>query len=869
MLNKLDVKSGYNTADDNLANDFFNKVLREAVEYKRVAGFFNSASLAYLSEGIEGLIRNKGKVKLIISEEISEKDYQLIKQGYENRTSIKQNLLDALDNKNMTDLNVKKNIANLAYLIEIGLVDIKVGFMTKGEGLFHDKFGIVKDNYNNSLAFQGSLNVSEAAILKNYESIFVNKDWLPSGNEPVRNLDKRFDRLWDGSGDRSFVFVKDFNDLIIKRLSEFSEGKIIVDKTVLTPDAIVFYMQGSNLRILNNLSSDNLNYNHRQFRKLRSTGYFKNDEFWHVNDNLNYRQIQDLIMLVKKASVRHSFNFEVSNSVYEFIESRIYKIEEVSKQGKLIKSKDTSLQESFKDFVNIVNKEVSRPLREAQAWVSYYMAVMKRSGNFSVPGSGKTAMLYGTYAYLSSREKNLVDKIVMIGPKNSFKSWRDEFKEVFGGKRELRVLDIHSGGFSEDMLTRNVNNYNLFLFNYESLGRYKNHLERIIDDKTMVIYDEVHKVKGVESKRGPIAIDVAQNANYRFVLTGTPIPNGYQDVHNFLKILYRDEYDEYFKYDASQLKRLDVSNVQDFNDCLYPFYWRISKAELGVPEPNRDNIYSYEASEEEQDVLDLLWKKYRHQPFVLYARLIQFSSNPKLLKRNLDKRLFTNKFEDPDKFDDDEVVFEYFDEMEDSPRFTEDELQLIDTISESTKYNKAKEKIVELVNEKKTVIVWCIFVDTMQKLASQLEQKGLKVAFVYGGIDLETRDKIITDFQNNKYDVLITNPHTLAESVSLHHVCHDAVYLEYSFNLTHMLQSRDRIHRLGLPDDAETNYYYFMLEGQKFETNTIDRKIYERLKEKEDIMMEAIEGTYVMPAHDFDERKEIEAMINEELKRKI
>src|SRR5699024_12595010 len=91
------------------------------------------------------------------------------------------------------------------------------------------------------------------------------------------------------------------------------------------------------------------------------------------------------------------------------------------------------------------------------------------------------------------------------------------------------------------MLTRNVNNYNLILINYESLGRYKEHLERIIDDKTMVIYDEVHKVKGVESKRGPIAIDIAQNANYRYVLTGTPIPNGYQDVHNFLKILYRDE----------------------------------------------------------------------------------------------------------------------------------------------------------------------------------------------------------------------------------------------------------------------------------------------------------------------------------------
>ena len=49
--------------------------------------------------------------------------------------------------------------------------------------------------------------------------------------------------------------------------------------------------------------------------------------------------------------------------------------------------------------------------------------------------------------------------------------------------------------------------------------------------------------------------------------------------------------------------------------------------------------------------------------------------------------------------------------------------------------------------------------------------------------------------------MLLTNPHTLAESVSLHSVCHDAVYFEYSYNLVHPLQSKDRIHRLGLPKE--------------------------------------------------------------------
>jgi hypothetical protein len=91
--------------------------------------------------------------------------------------------------------------------------------------------------------------------------------------------------------------------------------------------------------------------------------------------------------------------------------------------------------------------------------------------------------------------------------------------------------------------------------------------------------------------------------------------------------------------------------------------------------------------------------------------------------------------------------------------------------------------------------------------------------------------------------ILITNPHTLAESVSLHKKCHDAIYLEYSFNLTHMIQSRDRIHRLGLLENQYTQYYYLMLSGNENARNTIDKKIYYRLREKQDRMVEAVEGT--------------------------
>ena len=89
---------------------------------------------------------------------------------------------------------------------------------------------------------------------------------------------------------------------------------------------------------------------------------------------------------------------------------------------------------------------------------------------------------------------------------------------------------------------------------------------------------------------------------------------------------------------------------------------------------------------------------------------------------------------------------------------------------------------------------------------------------------------------------MITNPHTLGESISLHQICHDAVYFEFSFNLVHMLQSRDRIHRLGLKNDDYTQYHYVFLKTPDQKFDSIDQRTYEKLKMKEVRMLNAVEN---------------------------
>jgi SNF2 family DNA or RNA helicase len=74
--------------------------------------------------------------------------------------------------------------------------------------------------------------------------------------------------------------------------------------------------------------------------------------------------------------------------------------------------------------------------------------------------------------------------------------------------------------------------------------------------------------------------------------------------------------------------------------------------------------------------------------------------------------------------------------------------------------------------------------------------------------------------------VLVANPAAMSEGVSLHQECHDAVYLDRTFNAGQYLQSLDRIHRLGLAEDVVTRMTFLVSVG------TIDVIVDERLRTK-------------------------------------
>lgn len=834
MFKSLELRSTYSTYENDIGAEFYNPVLSESIRYDRAAAYFSAKSLANYSKGLEVFAQKGHKYRLIISTEISEEDYDEIKKGYELRETLKNKLLNSLDEK--LSREEEWNLSNLAYLISIGIIDIKMAFTQKG--IFHDKFGIMEDKGGNIICFRGSNNETTAAFHANYEAFDITCSWQASTFDysKITKSVETFENLWNNKV--ANVHICNMDKVVTEKISSYNKGKIIIDPAFLEDECLILDYNSSFLKLEIKIDPPFI-WNNSVY-KLKLKRYVNRNLSSNMemifNINLTYPKFKNIIAILEKDANKRGYKFLVTNRLKNYISSREMNIEKRANVGLAIKQQDPSVLERFVIYKSIVDSCMVRGLREKQMWDSFYMCTMKKTGNFSVPGSGKTASVLGVYAYLC--EEKLVNKLVMVGPKNSFGSWIDEFYMCFGEKEELRVFNIQeykSLNEKKNAIIYDTGNKNLLLFNYESLSTSLTDIKKLIDGKTMLVFDEVHKVKAIGGIRAENALDISKNSYYTIAMTGTPIPNSYADIRNILEILYHDEYDEFFGFTIQQLSNPTLDDIELINRKIQPFFCRTTKRQLNVPESNGDIIIKTNASIEESKIFQILLLKYAKNKLALIIRLLQLESNPKMLLKAIDCN-----GEDFSEVLDTSGNIEDIDFKD----YSEDIICLINSIKTTNKFIACIKQAVSLYEEKKPVIIWCIFIDSILRLKEELELRGLHVGCIYGSIDNSERDTILKAFKLGKLDALITNPHTLAESVSLHRVCHDAIYFEYSYNLVHLLQSKDRIHRLGLPQGQYTQYFFTQNEfltrdGDRY---SLDEKICLRLQEKEQIMLDAIEN---------------------------
>lgn len=571
------------------------------------------------------------------------------------------------------------------------------------------------------------------------------------------------------------------------------------------------------------------------FYKLSLRRYIarREDGLFTGKSALTHLDFQRVIALCENECARRGAALTVSPTLANYVQDRGNYLKQRFRLGVEIKNREEKLLPRFREYQSIVNAAMARPLRERQMWDSFFLCAMKRAANFSVPGSGKTASVLGVYACLKSR--GLIKRLVVVCPKNAFGSWMDEFFLCFTGKESLRVLNLHSPGLSTPAARRaalryDAGNVNLILINYESVGGVLEDLLPLIRSEALLVFDEVHKVKKVGGEYASAALALAEQSVYLTALTGTPVPNSYLDLYNLLHILFPNEYDEFFGFSDVLLRHPTPAEMEMVNDRLQPFFCRTTKEQLEVPPALPDKILTCSAGGEENRLLELLVQTYRGNKLTLFLRILQLESNPRLLLQRLDLRDFRDLLDDGTPVEETDFI-----------DYSQEARRLIEACPPSAKFCRCVQLAEELVKEGKPVIIWCVFLDSIHILSDALEARGVSTRCIYGAVPLEERQDILQDFKLRRFQVLLTNPHTLAESVSLHSVCHDAVYFEYSYNLVHLLQSKDRIHRLGLPKGQYTQYVFlqtkYLTEDGPWSMEGI---VYRRLRQKEQTMLEAI-----------------------------
>lgn len=588
-----------------------------------------------------------------------------------------------------------------------------------------------------------------------------------------------------------------------------------------------------------------------------------------LRSQLAFQQDGDFLVIESKEGIEHVakilklvagyigasivYDAKTSSDIQDF-KTREEDFDRFSRDAKNIKENHCD-KKDFDDFVRTLDEFMPcRHLYELQTLCAYHLAFSQNGCNFSVPGAGKTSIVYGAYTYLKHQNDpgKQVDKILIIGPLSSFGPWELEYKECFGEKADSQrisgkmSLEEKKQYFYEDTSE-------ITLISYQSVITLKDELIFFLrNNRVMVVLDEAHKVKN--TGRGITAATVMEIAKYcssRVVLTGTPAPNGYEDLYNLFHFIWPQH--DVIKYNVGQLRDMSKSStdarVPKMLENITPYFIRIRKSDLNLPPATENAPIIVPMKDSQRRIYDFIEQRFIEEAnkdskdsglhsILVRAKMIrlqQVATNPALLHEPLSS--FSEECgEDLSSIEAEDAAI-----MRDIMRFYDEHVP--------AKYEECLRLVKEILERGEKVIIWVIFIKNIERLSDYLRQNGIDCRILYGATPVasddmseeelvSTREGIVKEFNSpdSSFRVVIANPFAVAESISLHKACHNAIYLERSFNCAHYMQSKDRIHRYGLKEGTDTNYYYILSE------DSVDETIDTRLREKEKRMLDIIEN---------------------------
>lgn len=450
----------------------------------------------------------------------------------------------------------------------------------------------------------------------------------------------------------------------------------------------------------------------------------------------------------------------------------------------------------------------TRTLTDKQVRNVSRIAALPAGATFSVPGAGKTTEALATFFFRANDD----ERLLVIAPKNAFAAWDEQ---IDGCMPHLKIAFTRLRGGKDKIAYLLDADPKFMLITYQQLARVPDLLAAYVAKfKCHVFLDESHRIKsGVGKQTARAALSLAHLPVGKLIMSGTPMPQSTEDLIPQFAFLYPEI----------------PANADTVVELMKPIYVRTNKAELGLPPvtrvmaplpmaPMQHELYKlmkYEVAREAASALTIRSKQAFRSLGRSVARLLQFVSNPALLSSEIN-------FAHPDL------------------------LAAVLAEGDGPKLKYVLKRTRQLAREGHKVLIWSSFVRNVEYISERLADLG--AVYIHGGVDAgnedddETREGKIKLFHDDpNVRVMVANPAAASEGVSLHRICHHAIYLDRTFNAAHYLQSEDRIHRFGLCADQKTTIE--IVECM----DTVDETVRARLGFKIGAMAEALEDSSLRP----------------------
>jgi SNF2 family DNA or RNA helicase len=414
---------------------------------------------------------------------------------------------------------------------------------------------------------------------------------------------------------------------------------------------------------------------------------------------------------------------------------------------------------------------------------------------------------------------------LILAPLSVCSKWKREFA-LFSTVPEDRILVLTGDCKKRAAVLAQQAKSNrglIVVTNYQGLLNEHFHAALLKFSPICFVADELHRLKDAGSKTHKAARPLAHAAERRLGLTGTPLPNGLEDIYGQVATIAP----HLMPYNFFKFQRLFFYNknanapshvtwpewapkpgaAEQIAAIIAPVTFQVKKEECMTLPPLVEETIAVELSPAQR-------KAYKEMEKAFVAELetavsiAEFASTKSIRLRQMLAGFAVPHATEPDQ-NLDPIWFK------ENPR-----LDALEDLLDSLKGRK--------------VIIWTVFQPAYKRIAEVCEKMGRSVDFIVGQLPdgkqqtQKQRDAVIEAFEHGSLDTVIANAAAGGEGIDLIAAA-EAIYYDRSYNSTHMAQTQGRNYRGGSERHEKITHFHLVAGG------TLDEEITTALLEKKDL----------------------------------